>query len=209
MSSQQAFYEAMEAIPLVAILRGISPDEVLAVTDALYLAGWRIIEIPLNSPDPLLSIRRIADHFDTRMLIGAGTVLHTTDVAAAAEAGARLIVSPNQSSAVIRATKALGLVSIPGVQTPTECFSALDAGADGLKLFPAEAIPASVVTALRAVLPRPTRLLMVGGISPSNMHSYRAAGCDGFGIGGSLYKPGVTAEEVHARAKHFVQLMTE
>lgn len=205
MTLEQTFDEAFAAVPLVAILRGITPDHVVPVTEVLSQAGWRLVEVPLNSPDPLASIRRLADHFAGRMLVGAGTVLSVDQVGAVADAGGQLIVSPNQSAAVIRASKMRGLISLPGVQTATECFAALDAGADGLKLFPAETISPAAVKSLRAVLPASTRVLAVGGITLTNMQHYVAAGCNGFGIGGSLYRPGATSSEVALVAKQFVE----
>lgn len=205
MTLAQTFKENFAALPLVAILRGVSPDEVVAVAEELARAGWRLVEVPLNSPNPLLSIRRLADHFAGRMLVGAGTVLNAGQVGAVADAGGQLIVSPNQNAAVIRETKSRGLISLPGVHTASECFAALDAGADGLKLFPAESVLPAAVKALRAVLPVPTSVLAVGGISLNNMQEYLAAGCNGFGIGGSLYRPGASAAEVAVVAKQFAE----
>jgi 2-dehydro-3-deoxyphosphogalactonate aldolase len=201
------FEEAFAKLPLVAILRGLRPDEALDVATALFDAGFRILEVPLNSPSPLESIERVAARFATRMLIGAGTVLDTQAIAQIAEAGARLVVSPNFEAEVVREAKRRGLVSIPGVATPSEAFAALDAGADALKLFPAEMIAPKVVRSIRAVLPKATRLIPVGGIAPGNIPAYREAGANGFGIGSALFKPGMPVDEVAAAAKKFVDVM--
>ena len=192
------------ALPLIAILRGITPDEVLPVGRALFEAGFRLIEIPLNSPNPIESIRRLASELGDSAHVGAGTVLRGADVAEIAAAGGSLIVSPNANADVIRATKAAGLVSGPGVATPTEGFSALDAGADLLKLFPAEQIGPAVIKAWRAVFPKDVPLVPVGGITPTNMASFVAAGAGGFGLGSALYKPGMTAADVRQTADAFV-----
>jgi 2-dehydro-3-deoxyphosphogalactonate aldolase len=201
------FDEAFAKLPLVAILRGLRPDEAVEIATVLFDAGFRILEVPLNSPSPLESIARVATRFATRLLIGAGTVLDTQAVAKIAEAGARLVVSPNFEADVVRAAKKRGLVSIPGVATPSESFAALAAGADALKLFPAEMIAPRVVRSMRAVLPRATRLIPVGGIAPENIPAYREAGADGFGIGSALFKPGMSVEEVARAAAKFVEVM--
>jgi 2-dehydro-3-deoxyphosphogalactonate aldolase len=195
----------LSALPLIAILRGITPDEAVPVGSALVEAGFRIIEVPLNSPQPLLSIERLAREFGSRALVGAGTVLQPGQVAEVAAAGGRLIVMPHADVALIRAVKAAALWCVPGVATPTEAFAALAAGADALKLFPAELLTPPVLKALRAVLPRETRLLPVGGITPHNLTAYVAAGASGFGLGSALYKPGATAAEVRGCAEAFVQ----
>jgi len=192
------------ALPLIAILRGIRPNEILPVGLALFEAGFRLIEIPLNSPEPLDSIRLLASELGDRAHVGAGTVLRTEEVNAVASAGGTLIVSPNANPDVIRATKAAGLRSFPGVATPTEGFAAIDAGADGLKLFPAEQIGPAVVKAWRAVFPADVPLVPVGGITPENMGSFVAAGASGFGLGSALYKPGHTAEQVRTSATAYV-----
>ncbi|MFT0179053.1 2-dehydro-3-deoxy-6-phosphogalactonate aldolase [Pseudomonas benzopyrenica] len=193
----------LKDLPLIAILRGVTPDEIVPVGRALYDAGFRVIEIPLNSPQPFESIRRLTAELDESCLIGAGTVLTEAQVAEVDAAGGRLIVSPNANLAVIRASKAAGLVSAPGVATPSEGFAALDAGADSLKLFPAEQLGPAVVKAWRAVFPKALALLPVGGITPNNMGPYVAAGANGFGLGSALYKPGLTAAQVSANAQAF------
>lgn len=193
----------LKDLPLIAILRGVTPDEIVAVGRALYDAGFRVIEIPLNSPQPFESIRRLTAELGDSCLIGAGTVLTEAQVAEVDAAGGRLIVSPNANLAVIRASKAAGLVSAPGVATPSEGFAALEAGADSLKLFPAEQLGPAVVKAWRAVFPRELALLPVGGITPDNMGPYVAAGANGFGLGSALYKPGLSAAQVSANAQAF------
>jgi 2-dehydro-3-deoxyphosphogalactonate aldolase len=192
------------ALPLIAILRGILPDSAVPIGQSLLDAGFHVIEIPLNSPEPLESIRRLAAAFGDRARIGAGTVLTVAQVHDVAAAGGTLIVSPNANPNVIRAAKAAGLWSAPGVATPTEGFAALEAGADVLKLFPAEQMPPSVVKAWRAVLPRDVPLVPVGGIAPETMAAFIAAGADGFGLGSALYKPGMTAADVRKTANAFV-----
>ena len=195
---------AMQALPLVAILRGLRPDEALAVGEALVDAGFRIIEVPLNSPEPYDSIGRLAERFGQTCVIGAGTVLEPAAVAKLEAAGGQLVVMPHADPAVITAAKAMGLACVPGVATPTEAFVALAAGADALKLFPAENLPPVTVKAMLAVLPTGTRLLPVGGIAPETMTDYVAAGTAGFGLGSALYKPGMTSAEVAERAAAFV-----
>jgi len=201
---RQTCIARLRECPLVAILRGVTPDEVEAVGEAIYAAGIRIIEVPLNSPDPLESIRRLAASMSDRALVGAGTVLDPADVARVAEAGGRLIVSPNSHAPVIAATVTAGLASSPGFFTPSEAFDALRAGAHMLKLFPAEAASPGVLRAHRAVLPSDVPLLAVGGISPDNMQPWLDAGADGFGLGSGLYKPGQSADETGARARAYV-----
>jgi 2-dehydro-3-deoxyphosphogalactonate aldolase len=202
MTAIEQFRAAMASLPLVAILRGIRPEEATAVGDALVTSGWRLLEVPLNSPDPLASIAAMAKAFPDA-LVGAGTVLRPQDVALVHAAGGRLIVSPNFNAEVVREAVRLGMVCLPGVFTATEAFAALAAGATGIKLFPAEMIPPAGVKALRAVLPADTLVLPVGGIAIGNMADYRAAGADGFGIGSALYKPGASAAQVEQRALDF------
>lgn len=205
----QAFRTYFAACPLIAIIRGVTPDEAEAVGDALVEAGIRIIEVPLNSPDPLESIRRLARRFEGQALIGAGTVLRTEQVTQVADAGGGIIVSPNANTVVISAAAHAGLVSAPGYFTPTEAFAALQAGAHVLKLFPAEAAPPAVVKAQRAVLPRDVPLVIVGGVTPDKMAGYFAAGADGFGLGGALYRPGQSAAEVSRQAQAFAAALRE
>ena len=192
--------QLLAACPLVAILRGIRPDEAEEIGDALVAAGLRIIEVPLNSPDPLDSIARLARRHGATVLIGAGTVRREADVAAVAAAGGRLIVTPHADPALVRSAKAHGLLAMPGFFTPAEAFNLLDAGADALKLFPAEGGSPAMLRSLRAVLPPGTMVLPVGGIEPGNLAPWRAAGAAGFGIGGSIYKPGDDAAAVSAKA---------
>lgn len=189
---------------IVAILRGLPPDAALAVAGALIDSGIDRIEVPLNSPDPLTSIARIAAAFGDRALIGAGTVLSPDEVAQVQAAGGRLIVSPDTNAAVIAETKARGMVSYPGVMTPSECFTALRAGADGLKLFPGALVGPAGLRAIRAVLPPGTRVLAVGGATPDSFAEWFAAGADGFGIGRALYAPGDGAAIVATRARTIV-----
>ncbi|HEX4368118.1 MAG TPA: 2-dehydro-3-deoxy-6-phosphogalactonate aldolase [Rhodopila sp.] len=186
--------------PLVAILRGIRPDEAIPVTAALEAAGFAIVEVPLNSPDPLRSIAALAHEFGNRMLIGAGTVMTEAQVADIAAAGGRLIVTPHADPAVVRAAKHHGLLAVPGFFTPAEAFAMLAAGADALKLFPAEGASPAMLRAMRAVLPPGTMVLPVGGIDASNMAAWRAAGAAGFGIGSAIYKPNDTAAMVSTKA---------
>lgn len=194
----------LDRCPLIAILRGVRPVEVEGVAEALIGAGIAIIEVPLNSPDPLASIERLAARFGEQALIGAGTVLSVQDVRAVKEAGGRLIVSPNTDVEVIAASVDAGLVSAPGYFTPSEGFAALKAGAHALKLFPAEAATPAVVKAQRAVLPKQVPLLVVGGVSPDTMSPWLAAGADGFGLGSGIYKPGQTPAEVAAQARAYI-----
>lgn len=194
---------AMASLPLVAILRGITPAEALDVGHALTGAGWHLMEVPLNSPQPLHSIATLAAAFP-QALVGAGTVLTAAQVREVHAAGGQLIVSPHFNADVVREAVRLDMACLPGVMTPSEAFAALDAGASGLKLFPAEMITPAVVRALRAVLPPATRLLPVGGITPDSMAAWQAAGSSGFGIGSALYKPGMSAAQVGASAMNFI-----
>jgi 2-dehydro-3-deoxyphosphogalactonate aldolase len=194
---------ALAPTPLIAILRGVKPDEAEAIASAIVEAGFGGVEVPLNSPEPLKSIEIIAARARKGTLVGAGTVLRPGAVKAAAGAGAGLIVAPNADPAVIECALSLGLSVLPGVATPTEAFAALGLGATGLKMFPAEVLPPEVVRAWRSVLPKDSLLFPVGGITPEKLAPYRTAGADGFGIGGALYKPGMTAKEVEAKARTF------
>jgi len=187
--------------PLIAILRGVQPHEVVAIAAALDAAGIAIVEVPLNSPDPLASIATLARDFGARLLIGAGTVMTEAQVAAIAHAGGKLIVTPHADPVLTRAAKAHGLIAVPGFFTPAEAFAMLAAGADALKLFPAEAGSPAVLRALRAVLPTNTMVLPVGGIDAGNIPAWHAAGAAGFGIGSAIYRPGDTAETVAATAR--------
>jgi 2-dehydro-3-deoxyphosphogalactonate aldolase len=196
-------HEHLEPLPLIAILRGLKPAEAPAVGDALFDAGFRVLEVPLNSPDPLASIAALAARYGGRALVGAGTVLTPEQVAEVAAAGGRLIVMPHADTAIIREAKRLGLVCVPGVATPTEAFAALAAGADGLKMFPAEQMPPAVLQAWRAVLPEGTLLVPVGGINPDKLAAYWEAGACGFGTGSSVYKPGFAVADVAAAAAAF------
>lgn len=193
---------AMTRCPLVAILRGVRPEEVEAIGRGLIDSGFSLIEVPLNSPDPFDSIARLA-RLDGA-LVGAGTILDPAEVEKLAAAGGVLAVSPHCDRDVIAATKRLGLISIPGIATPTEAFAALKAGADALKLFPAEGASPTVLKAMRAVLPKETAVLPVGGIAPDNMGPWRAAGAAGFGLGSALYKPGDSAAAVVTQARKFL-----
>jgi len=194
--------------PLVAILRGVRPEEVEAIGDVLLDAGFAIIEVPLNSPDPIESIRRLAARCGARALVGAGTVLDPADCARIAAAGGRLVVTPHADPDVVRAAKAAGMLAVPGFMTPGEAFALLRAGADGLKLFPAEAASPAVVKALLAVLPAGTAILPVGGIEAGNMGPWRAVGAAGFGIGSAIYKPGDSAATVADKARRLMEALT-
>jgi 2-dehydro-3-deoxyphosphogalactonate aldolase len=202
-----AWRHAMSSLPLVAILRGIAPPECEGVADVLVRAGWQLLEVPLNSPDPLASIATLARrHPDA--IVGAGTVRTAEEVKAVHAAGGRLVVSPHFDARVVHAAAALGLVCLPGVATPSEAFAALEAGATGLKLFPAEMIPPAAVKAMRAVLAPDVLLLPVGGIAPVTMAAYRSAGASGFGIGSALYQPGRDLQAIAAAAQAFADAWT-
>jgi 2-dehydro-3-deoxyphosphogalactonate aldolase len=199
----------LNPLPLVAILRGVAPDEVLAIGHALVDATFRVIEVPMNSPRPLDSIHALSSELGERCLIGAGTVLSVDDIAPIADAGGRVIVMPHADTAVIAAAKRAGMYCVPGVATPTEAFAAIRAGADAIKLFPAEQLGPAVLKAWRAVLPRELPVLPVGGITPESMAPYVAAGADGFGLGSALYTPGRAADDVGRRARAFAQAWKE
>jgi 2-dehydro-3-deoxyphosphogalactonate aldolase len=199
MNPKEELERRLAECPLVAIIRGITPAEAEAIGEAIYEAGIRIIEVPLNSPQPLESIGILAKSLGNRALIGAGTVLTVEDVGRVRDEGGRIIVSPGTDPDVIAATAAAGMVSAPGFYTPSEAFQALKAGAHGLKLFPAEAASPAVVKAMRAVLPRQVPLLVVGGVRPDNMRAYLDAGANGFGLGSGLYKPGQSPPKWRSR----------
>jgi 2-dehydro-3-deoxyphosphogalactonate aldolase len=190
--------------PLIAIIRGVTPDEAVAIGEAIYEAGIRIVEVPLNSPCPIDSIHKLAERFGQSMLVGAGTVLEPAQVGAVQVAGGRLIVAPNADAGVIAAAAAAEMVSLPGYFTPTEAFAALRAGATGLKLFPAEGASPAVLKAQRAVIPPEVPVLIVGGVKPGNLQPWLDAGADGFGLGGGLYQPGQSAQETAVKARAYV-----
>ena len=200
----KTFEQAASACGIVAILRGIKPSEVLGVGNALHAAGIRVVEVPLNSPDPFVSIAALADHFKGRLVVGAGTVLDPASVDLLKAAGGTISVSPDCNPAVIARAVAQGLVPLPGVFTPTEAFAAIRAGASHLKLFPAEAASPVTVKAWKAVLPKHVKVYAVGGITPANMQAWADAGCAGFGIGSNIYKSGMTADDVGKTAQGFV-----
>jgi 2-dehydro-3-deoxyphosphogalactonate aldolase len=204
MSARELLHRHLDECPLVAIIRGVKPDEAAAIGEAIYESGIRIIEVPLNSPDPLRSIDRLARAFGERMLVGAGTVLDPTDVGRVWDAGGRLIVSPDTNIDVIAATATIDLVSSPGYFTPSEAFAAIGAGATTLKLFPAEAATPAVLKAQLAVLPKDVPIMAVGGIKPDNMRPWLDAGAAGFGLGGGLYKPGQSPRETLEKARAYV-----
>jgi 2-dehydro-3-deoxyphosphogalactonate aldolase len=198
-----AFAPFLAPLPLIAVLRGITPEEIPDVAGALYDAGFRVLEVPLNSPRAFASIALLAQRHGDDCLVGAGTVIEVADVARIRDAGGRLVVMPHADTAVVRAAKAAGLVCAPGVATPTEAFAAIAAGADGLKMFPAEALPPAALKAWRAVLPKQVPVFAVGGIRPETMAAYWAAGAAGFGTGSNLYRPGATPADVRAAAAAF------
>ena len=198
------FAAANSALPLVAILRGITPPEAEPIGRVLYEAGFRLIEVPLNSPNAFNSIAIMRRILPGDAIVGAGTVLNVDQVRSLKASGGELVVMPHSDVAIIRAATEVGLICTPGAATPTEAFAALAAGADALKIFPAELVPPSVLRAIRVVLPKGTPLLPVGGITPDNIQPYIDAGATGFGLGSALYKPGITAKDVAVNAKKFV-----
>lgn len=205
MSHLAAFDKAFNACPLIAILRGLKPDEAISIGEALVDAGITILEVPLNSPDPFDSISMLAKALQGRAIVGAGTVYRRTEVDRVMDAGGTLIVSPNTNIEVIAHTATLGLVSAPGMFTPTEAVAALDAGATILKIFPGELMSPHGVKALAAVLPRGTRMALVGGVNENTFAQYHATPLAGYGIGSSLYSTAVSATEIGARARRFIK----
>jgi 2-dehydro-3-deoxyphosphogalactonate aldolase len=206
-SPHKLFTDYLAECPIIAILRGIEPGEVVSVGRALIDAGVRIIEIPLNSPEPFESIKRLANDVGDSALIGAGTVLQVPDVERVRQAGGQLVVSPNTNPEVIAATVTAQMVSVPGYFTPTEAFVAIHAGAHAIKLFPAEAASTAVVKAQRAVLPSDIPLLVVGGVQAKDIGGWLSAGASGFGLGGAIYRPGQTAQQVHEQARAFIEAL--
>lgn len=203
------WHDAVAALPLVAILRGLHPDEAVAVGESLLDAGFRVLEVPLNSPEPFESIGRMVKAFGSRAVVGAGTVLSVPQVEALKAVGGEICISPNTHPSVIRRAKELALVSFPAFFTPTEAFQAIEAGADALKLFPAELAGVAGLKAMKAVLPKEMPVFPVGGVDPAGMKAYLAAGAAGFGIGSAVYKPGDTPEVVYAKAKAFTDAWAE
>lgn len=199
---------ALARLPLIAILRGVRPDEAVGIGEALAESGFAMIEVPLNSPEPLASIEALRKALAGDVLIGAGTVTSVQHVAQVKAAGGELIVMPHADTRVIEAAKAAGMIALPGIATPTEAFAALAAGADGLKIFPAELVVPSVLKAMLAVLPKNTVTLPVGGITPEGMRPYIEAGAKGFGLGSALYKPGMSAADMGERARRFVAALS-
>ena len=197
--------EALAEAPIVAILRGVRPNEVEPVAEALHSAGVRVVEVPLNSPEPLESIRRLAEGFRGRLVCGAGTVLTPEEADAVADAGGEIMVSPNTRPAVIRRAVERGLAPMPGFATPSEAFEAYDAGARKLKLFPAVTYGSAFVRQIKAVLPKDASLYAVGGVGAAAMAEWRAAGVAGFGVGSEIYKPGQSPDETHAKAEALVR----
>jgi 2-dehydro-3-deoxyphosphogalactonate aldolase len=208
MSAVEDFRRYFAECPLVAIIRGVTPAEAEGIASALYDGGIRIIEVPLNSPQPLDSIRIIAERFGDRTLVGAGTVLDPEEVLKVRSAGGRLIVSPNTDTAVIEATVAAGMVSSPGYFTPSEALAAIRAGAHSIKLFPAEAASRKVVKSQKAVLPKDVPLIVVGGVTPDAIPGWLEGGADGFGLGGGLYQPGQDAQTTLEKARAYVEAVS-
>lgn len=200
----ERFAAAQSALPLVAILRGITPQEAVDIGVSLVDAGFRLIEVPLNSPNPFSSIAALRQALPAEVLVGAGTVLELAQISQLCKCGGELVVMPHADPTLIRAAKAAGLLCLPGIASPTEAFAALAAGADALKIFPAELVTPTVLKAMSAVLPKGCGLLPVGGIKSDSMHAYVDAGATGFGLGSALYKPGMTVEQTASTARQFV-----
>jgi 2-dehydro-3-deoxyphosphogalactonate aldolase len=210
LSDAEARYgEAFATMPIVAILRGLTPAEAVPIGAALVESGIAILEVPLNSPDPFTSIAALARAFGSHATVGAGTVLRPDDVDRVREAGGTIVISPNTNAAVIRRTREAGMVSLPGCLTPTEAFAAIEAGAHAVKLFPGELVTPSVAKAMAAVLPKGTRLLVVGGVSIDNIADWQGSVVHGFGIGSSLFKPGTKPDEVRRRARDLVDAVRD
>jgi 2-dehydro-3-deoxyphosphogalactonate aldolase len=205
MTVMEQWQDALKTLPLVAILRGLRPSEALDIGEVLVEAGFRIVEVPLNSPDPFDSIKLLAQSLGKRAIVGAGTVLTVPDVETLHAVGGQICISPNANPDVIRRAKALGLISFPAFFTPTEAFSAIDAGADAIKLFPAELAGTIGLKAMKAVLPKTIPVFPVGGVNPDNMKDFIEAGAAGFGIGSAVFKPGDTPEIVYKKARAFVE----
>ncbi|CAM3243074.1 2-dehydro-3-deoxy-6-phosphogalactonate aldolase [Asticcacaulis taihuensis] len=205
MTVMEQWQDALKTLPLVAILRGLRPSEALDIGEVLVEAGFRIVEVPLNSPDPFDSIKLLAQSLSKRAIVGAGTVLTVADVETLHAVGGQICISPNANSDVIRRAKALGLISFPAFFTPTEAFAAIDAGADAIKLFPAELAGTTGLKAMKAVLPKTVPVFPVGGVNPDNMKDFIEAGAAGFGIGSAVFKPGDTPEIVYKKARAFVE----
>ena len=198
-----AFTEWLQPLPLIAILRGVKPEEILDIGQVLVEAGFRIIEVPLNSPEPLSSIEKLSARFGDQILTGAGTVLNPASVPGVEAAGGRLIVMPHADAQIVQSARSRGMYALPGFATPTEAFGMLKAGADGIKLFPAEAASPQVLKGIGAVLPSGTTVIPVGGITPDTLAAYWQAGASGFGLGSALYKAGMSASQVAENAKRF------
>ena len=205
MTVMEQWQDALKTLPLVAILRGLRPSEALDIGEVLVEAGFRIVEVPLNSPDPFDSIKLLAQSLSKRAIVGAGTVLTVADVETLHAVGGQICISPNANPDVIRRAKALGLISFPAFFTPTEAFSAIEAGADAIKLFPAELAGTTGLKAMKAVLPKTVPVFPVGGVNPDNMKDFIEAGAAGFGIGSAVFKPGDTPEIVYKKARAFVE----
>ena len=199
----------LDELPLIAILRGIQPDDCLDIGHTLFEIGFRLIEIPLNSPDPFKSIKKLAFDLNGKAMIGAGTIFHKKQLQFLCDAGGKLAVMPHCDLELIREAKSLNLICIPGVASPSEAFAALNAGADALKVFPAEMIVPRVLKAWKSVLPERTKLFPVGGILPNSMSPYLDAGATGFGLGSALYLPGQTVKDVQANGKSFFKCWKE
>jgi 2-dehydro-3-deoxyphosphogalactonate aldolase len=195
----------LERSPLIAILRGVKPSEVESIGAALEEAGIAIIEVPLNSPKPLKSIEILSRSFGDRLLVGAGTLMHVSDVESVASAGGKVVVTPHADVAIVQAAKAAGLIAIPGFFNPTEAFALLHAGADGIKLFPADVLGPGMLQAMRAVLPKDAIVIPVGGVGVTQIPKWLSAGAQGFGVGSSLYRPGDSPQSVKAKAKALVE----